>query len=101
MKTYEEHIVEACEEAIADITKTATDTIYWLKNELLTCIHTNSRYEQTLKAMLPKEVFHNLVHNLAAEIAKECFKKEIEGAPDSEFKDFALENYDDIVKDGE
>ena len=51
-------------------------------------------YEKKLKELMTEKEYKEFV----MKVAKEGFKKEIEGMADSEFKDFCMENFEEIIR---
>lgn len=51
-------------------------------------------YEKKLKELMTEKEYKEFV----MKVAKEGFKKEIEGMVDSEFKDFCMENFEEIIR---
>lgn len=62
-----------------------------MTNETLT--YYLERYEEKLKRLMSKKDYARFVE----EVAKEGFRKEIEGMAESDFKDFVLGNFDRIT----
>lgn len=59
--------------------------------------HMMKRMEDKLRELMGEEEFHKF----SVELAKESFRKEVEGMADSDFKRFVTANFDDITAESD
>lgn len=57
-------------------------------------LYAMNEYEKKLKELMGEKEFADFATN----VAKEAFREEIKGMADGGFKDFCLENFDEITK---
>lgn len=62
-----------------------------MANKVMT--HMMKRMEDKLRELMGEEAYTEF----SKELAKEAFRKEVEGMADSEFREFTLANFDDIT----
>jgi len=93
--TYRERIYNMCKETDFKDPVQGESLAKFLARELMTMHTTAMNYEKKLKQLMTAEDFDNF----SMDLAKVLFRQEFEGMDDSDFKKFALENIDEIMKE--
>ena len=93
--TYREHIYNMCKETDFKDPVQGESLAKFLARELMKMHTTAMSYEKKLKQIMTAEDFDNF----STDLAKVMFRQEIEGMADSDFKKFAMENMDWIMKE--
>lgn len=93
--TYRERIYNMCKETDFNDPVQGESLAKFLARELMNMHTTAMNYEKKLKQLMTAEDFDNF----SLDLAKVLFRQEIEGMDDSDFKKFALENIDEIMKE--
>ena len=95
--TYREYIYKCCTDTDMSNEEEAVALTQLLAYECTLYHDLLYKYENKLKEIMTFKDFDKF----ASDIAKELFKAEIGGMDESEFKDFILENFDEIIGEGD
>lgn len=91
--TYREYLHKICTETDMDDKEDVTRLIQFLLQEAVEANSLSHRLEDKLKEVMSAKDFEEFVEINATEMSKEW----LHNLPDSEFKDFALRNFDIII----
>lgn len=95
MKEYRKHLYNVCSETNLGDREDVTRTIQYLAAEANKYHDLSMRFEDKLKELMSYKDFAEL----SKEIAKEMFLQDVTAMPDSDFKDFVIQNMGDILDD--
>lgn len=93
MKTYKEYIYDLCTEADMNNPEEATRLAQMLATECMDEHNVAMRQEAKLKEVLSAKDYEEW----SRATARELFKEHIENMEQSDFKDFVLENFEEIT----
>lgn len=93
MRTYREYLYEMCNSTDLSNEEDATLLVQTLVGDCLRYHDVAVEQEKKLQEIMSFKDFTEWSSN----VAKRMFKEEVNGMADGEFKDFVLENFDEII----